>query len=331
MDDGLRLAAWLALHLLIGFTGTWAARRYALRRNLMDQPGERRSHSQATPRGGGIAIVVSMLVVATAGAWWHPQYLLPLALAGTGVVLVAGIGWLDDHRALSPWSRLGVHALSAALLAAGVATAGGTALDALLAFCAALVLTNVWNFMDGIDGLAASQAALAAAAFAMLAQGPLLYAGLGLAAACLGFLPHNFPKARIFLGDVGSGSLGYTLAVLMVATALVRPDPQGGWLLLLLPLAVFMLDASLTLGMRVLRGERWWEPHVQHAYQAWARRSGHQTVTWSYAIATFTAIMLMFALRSSGAPLRLVIMTGFGLAGGVAWTWLRRRQAGAGP
>ena len=194
-----------------------------------------------------------------------------------------------------------------------------------MAFVAAMVLTNVWNFMDGIDGLAASQAALVAGAYALLSGGAVLYAGLALAAASIGFLPHNFPKARIFLGDVGSGALGYALAALSATTALSLGGGAGAWLLVLLPPAVFLIDASLTLGARMLRGERWWEPHVQHAYQCWARRVGHRVVTWAYALATFTAIMLMFAIRSSEAPFRMVMIAGVGLAGGLVWRGLRSR------
>src|SRR5690349_3648891 len=105
---------WLVVHFCIGVAGTWLARRYALMRSLIDQPGERRSHSVATPRGGGIAIVISLLVAAVALGVRQPEQ-APLMLAfGIGLLMVAGIGWVDDHRPLSPWIRLGVHALASA-------------------------------------------------------------------------------------------------------------------------------------------------------------------------------------------------------------------------
>ncbi|HET7127225.1 MAG TPA: lipopolysaccharide biosynthesis protein, partial [Lysobacter sp.] len=110
------LLAWCLAHVAIGAFGTLLARHYALRRNLIDQPGERRSHHVATPRGGGIAIVASALL---AFAWMSSTRSLPmpvLAATAIGLVLVAGIGWFDDHRPLSPWLRLAIHAVAAALI-----------------------------------------------------------------------------------------------------------------------------------------------------------------------------------------------------------------------
>ncbi|RZA11305.1 MAG: hypothetical protein EOP02_32555 [Proteobacteria bacterium] len=111
------VAAWLLLPFLLSTVLTWWARRYALRRNLLDEPGERRSHDTATPRGGGIAIVACMLVAMAWLAISRPGYLLPMAALAVGLVLVAGIGWVDDHRPLSAWSRLVVQAVSGLILA----------------------------------------------------------------------------------------------------------------------------------------------------------------------------------------------------------------------
>ncbi|MGN6112212.1 MAG: hypothetical protein ACTHOC_04265, partial [Luteimonas sp.] len=213
-----------------------------------------------------------------------------------GWLLVAGIGWLDDHRPLSPAPRLAVHAVAAALLAWALHAGGASPAVAVAGVVLALVLVNVWNFMDGIDGLAASQALVAAAAYALFAgAGPVSWLGLALAAACAGFLPFNLPRARIFLGDVGSGALGYLLAVL---AALCLPAGGSGHAsLLLLPLMAFGVDASLTLARRILRGERWWEPHVQHAYQSQARRRGHGVVTAGYLGFALAASVLMLAAK----------------------------------
>ena len=272
---------WLLLHFTIGLVGTWMARQYALRRELIDHPGERRSHHVPTPRGGGLSIVIALLVAICVVVWRSPQQIVLLAGFGIGLLLVAGIGMVDDHRPLSPWLRLGVQAFAAAVFALAVAGAWGDLPAAIIAFVAVMLLTNIWNFMDGINGIAASQAALVAAGLALLLGGDWAWIALALVAACLGFLPFNFPKARIFLGDVGSGTLGFALAALLVLTWKRSDIPTP---LLLLPLSAFLVDSGLTLLRRVFRGERWWTAHAQHAYQRWASRLGNHTpVTAAYA------------------------------------------------
>lgn len=315
------VAAWLALHVFIGALGTWMARRYALHAQLIDQPGARRSHTSATPRGGGAAIVLAMLIAAGAGIVDDPQRaVLPAAFA-IGLTLIAGIGAIDDHRPLSPWLRLGVHALASLALAIGFQLAYGDPWLAAGAFILSIGLTNVWNFMDGIDGLAASQAALIAAAAAVWMQGAAQWLALALSAACCGFLPFNFPRAKIFLGDVGSGALGYALAALCVAVA-AQADP--GWPLALLPLATLLVDAALTLVGRMLGGERWWTPHVTHAYQIWARARGHGLVTASYGLWTVIAIALWWLFRAENAGFITMVLLGWYTLSGLAWRGLRR-------
>ena len=315
--------AWAALYAAIGYVGTWLARRYAVRHRLIDQPGERRSHTVATPRGGGIAIVAAVLV---AIAWLilrNPEHAPLLAAFAIGLVLVAGIGWADDHQPTSPWWRLAVQAIAALLLTWGVWHEGGGVQAAGCAFVAAMVLVNVWNFMDGIDGLAASQAMIVALAYGVSAgHGMVTSLGFALAAACLGFLPFNLPKARIFLGDVGSGALGYTLAALATWLALQDWDRAPA---LLLPLSAFGIDASLTLAMRIARRQRWWLPHTEHGYQHWARRiSGHGAVTFAYAGWTVAASMLMLVASPAGAAFMMASLLATGVAGMAAWAWLRR-------
>src|SRR5690606_36449123 len=145
-----------------------------------------------------------------------PRQAVALTAAGIGLLLVAGIGWLDDHRPLSPWSRLAVHALTAGLLAGVAWHASGQPAVSIVAFALAMALVNIWNFMDGIDGIAATQALVVACACALPGSDPLVRClARALAAACLGFLPLNLLRARIFLGDVGSGALGYALALVM--------------------------------------------------------------------------------------------------------------------
>lgn len=292
------IGGWLLLHAAIGLAGTGLARRYAIHAQLVDPPGERRSHMVATPRGGGIAIVSALLV----GCGWlaldQPGLRLPIAAFSAGLVLVAGIGWIDDHRPLSPWGRLAVHVMAGACLALALQIQTGRIELAVAAAVLAVGLTNVWNFMDGIDGLAASQAALIAAGLAWVLPPPWGLIAAGLAAAICGFLPWNLPRARIFLGDVGSGSLGYALAGLLV---LAVPSRPGLWPWLALPVSAFVVDAALTLSRRALRGERWWTPHTQHAYQTWARRAGHLPVTLAYGLWTVGAVVSMMVWPLTGA------------------------------
>lgn len=316
------LPVWLLLHFLLAAAATLAARAYALRRRLLDQPGERRSHTVATPRGGGVAIVLPVLLAA----------LWLAALAGgkdkalfgsfaVGLVLVAGVGWWDDHSPLSPWFRLAVQGIAASILAWGLYQAGAGPWPALSALALALVLVNVWNFMDGIDGIATSQAAIAATGYLWVLNGPWAALAASLLAACLGFLPFNFPRARIFLGDVGSGALGYTLAALL---AVSLQGSSLAWPLLLLPLSVFLVDAGFTLISRMLAGERWWTPHVTHVYQQAAFRFGHVPVTGVYFLFGAVTLMLMLLLSPMSLPSALMILSGCCLVLLALWLGARK-------
>lgn len=287
---------WLVMGALLGLALlsaalTWAARGYALRRQLFDQPGERRSHSVATPRGGGIAIVISLLVTAGVAMWAWPAALPSLLVAALGLALVAGIGWWDDHRPLPAMRRLMVHFIAAALLAALVRVHGGSWLLAVLVLLFTASLINIWNFMDGINGIAASQAVVVALGLAPLLPWPYSLAAIVLGLACLGFLPFNFPRARIFMGDVGSGALGYAVAAVL-ALASVKTDIN--WILLLVSASPFLVDAGFTLLARIISGQRWMEPHTQHVYQrAVQAGASHARVTGMYfALGLFSITVL---------------------------------------
>ena len=303
---------------------TWGARGYALHRKLLDQPGERRSHDVATPRGGGIAIVVSQLLAYLVVGFVAPASALPLAIFSAGLLLVAGIGWWDDHRPLPASTRLCVHVLAGFLLGVLVWWQGdGSAFKAIFSALLAVVLINVLNFMDGINGLATTQAILAAIAFALLLPLPQAGIALLLTAGCLGFLPFNFPKARIFMGDVGSGALGYLLAALLAAGFGSRPVPV--WPLLLLPAMAMLVDTGLTLLWRLRRGDRWWQAHVQHAFQRWSRWHGHVRVTAAFAGWTFVAAAIMLAALQWPPGVAPGVALAALLASAGAWRWLHRR------
>ena len=314
---------WTALFCAVSYSGTWLAIQYALRHRLIDQPGERRSHMIATPRGGGIGIVVALLMATVWLILRNPQHACLLSSFAIGLALVAGIGWADDHRPRSPWSRLAIQAVAALLLGWGIWQESGSVMAVAGAFMTAMVLVNVWNFMDGIDGLAASQAAIAALAFGVAAgQGPVTSLAFALAAACLGFLPFNLPRARIFLGDVGSGALGYALAALAIWLAMQDWMHAPG---LLLPLSAFLIDATLTLATRIVRRQAWWLPHTEHAYQHWTRRCGwHGRVTLAYAVWSVVASGLMLIGRTTASAFMMAALLTTYLAGWVLWIWLRR-------
>ena len=204
------------------------------------------------------------------------------------------------------------------------ANGSATALAAIVVFAIA-GLVNAWNFMDGIDGLATSQAGLVTAA--LLVGGWLSGAWQGLCvlslAAIAGFLPFNFPRARIFLGDIGSGALGYLVAILSLRATCFGGMP---WPLALLPVSAFLIDAGMTLLLRVLRGKAWWRPHREHLYQ-WLVREGrsHAGVTGWYAIWTLSSSVLAVAAAqywpAVGLALTIVIIS-FGV---FLWLWFRNR------
>lgn len=263
---------------LLSLALTAVVRRYAIRHALVDVPNGRSSHDRPMPRGGGLAIVASWFVVVAGLVLlgridpWTGAALL------AGGALVAGIGWLDDRYRVPAWIRAAVHAVAAGW---AVWCLGGTPSvrfgadvwwlgwwGSALAVVGLVWLTNLYNFMDGIDGLAAGEAVVvgvigSAMAAATGAEG-LALASLALAAAAGGFLVFNWPPAKIFMGDVGSGLLGYAFGVMALASERADAVPLVIWMLLL---AVFIVDATATLIRRVLRGERWYEAHRSHAYQ----------------------------------------------------------------
>ena len=329
--DWAHALPWLVAVALAAAAGAWLARAHALRRGLLDLPGDRRSHVLPTPRGGGIGIVVAW-TLACAALGMRAGLPVPLALAAVfGMLLVGGVGYVDDHRPLSPWWRLATHVLAGTGLALGAWWAGGGPWPALFALVGVPVLVNVWNFMDGIDGLATSQAALVALGYALLASGPeAAMPALLLVAACLGFLPFNFPRARIFLGDVGSGALGFALAVVVVLLLAGSPGSGAPELLLLafLPASAFLIDAALTLGWRMVRREQWWTAHVEHAYQRLAARSGsHVPVTIAYAAWTLVTVAMAVLLVEGAVPLKAGVVGTCVVAGLLAW--YRARNAGS--
>lgn len=254
---------------------------YAHRRGMLDQPGQRRSHSLPTPRGGGIGVVVSVLACAIPPLAFFPQPEPPTTVIALAIALlaVAAVGWRDDHHPLPVLPRIGVHLL-ASLGVAAILLAPAALIDARqwawlipvgIVFAGSI---NAHNFMDGIDALLGTQAVFVLTGYALLAwasgQSALLAASATSATACLGFLLFNRPPARIFMGDVGSGTLGLLIAAF--AGLLARHSLALLWPCLILSSA-FLVDAGLTLLARILSGRRWYTAHREHLYQ-WMVRAG---------------------------------------------------------
>lgn len=250
-------------------------RHYAMKRRLVDVPNVRSSHETPTPRGGGLAIVVSCMVAMILLIYFqHMSFQFGAAFVGAGLI-VAAAGFWDDHGHVPPRWRIVVHFV-AALWAWSLLN--GTAVFPHLSpvgwfFNAFLVVSIVWvlnlyNFMDGIDAIASAETIFIAVGAALLfhlsGAGDLaLFAAL-LAASTAGFLIWNLPPARIFLGDVGSGFLGIIIGMLALAGIMTGAVNIWVWLILL---GVFLVDATLTVARRILRGARFYEAHRSHAYQ----------------------------------------------------------------
>ncbi|UVM64177.1 MULTISPECIES: MraY family glycosyltransferase [Pseudomonas] len=270
-------------------------RRYALSRSLIDIPNARSSHSIPTPRGGGVAIVLCFLVAMPLWGGDELSWNAVLAMFGAGAG-VAILGFLDDHGHIAArWRLLGHFSAAAwALFWLGgglpVMDIMGMTVDFGWAayLCAGLFLVwmlNLYNFMDGIDGIASIEAICACLGACLLywlgGFETLIVAPLVLAMAVAGFLYWNFPPARIFMGDAGSGFLGITLGVLSLQAAWVSSNLLWVWLILL---GVFIVDATVTLIRRLLRGDKVYEAHRSHAYQFASRHYGrHLPVTLAVA------------------------------------------------
>lgn len=321
------------LALVASFALGWPLCAALIRCRVLDQPNQRSSHVAPTPRGGGIAI----LVVITFASLWvgrsHPDrltWLVPLVSSGVGLVSL-----LDDVRGLSAKVRFGTHIAGAGLLIWGADLADpvgpAAALAAQLQVPPLLMTgliglwmvgyTNSFNFMDGINGIAGVQAGMGALAMASVAgfgigrwdSAPVLLS-LAVSGAALGFLPHNFPKARMFMGDVGSAPLGMLLSFL--ALWICREHGFRLFIPLAMIHANFVLDTAITFVRRIARGDRWLEPHQEHFYQRLVRAGrSHPFVTGCEAVLLMVSSVASMVAASAGLAGQL------GAAGFVLLVW----------
>lgn len=270
---------------------TWLLRRYALAASLIDTPNARSSHSIPTPRGGGVSIVLCFLLAVPAlalagGVSW--SWALALLGAGAGIAV---LGFMDDHGHIAARWRLLGHfsgAIWALLFIGGLPPVElfGRAVELgwvghLIAGLYLVWMLNLYNFMDGIDGIASVEALCVCLGMCVIywlsGAEQLIWLPLFLSMAVLGFLYWNFPPARIFMGDAGSGFIGITLGVLSLQAGWVSSQLLWAWLIML---GIFIVDATFTLIRRLIRGDKVYEAHRSHAYQFASRCFGnHRPVT----------------------------------------------------
>jgi len=316
-------AAFLAGVAVLSWLLASRVRLYALDR-LLDIPNERSSHSVPTPRGGGLAIAVTVLggtIFAAARGWidWN----LALALGGGGA-MVAAVGWIDDHRSLSALTRFAVQFISAGWavfwlgglpsLTVGFGSLQLGFLGTILGVVGIVWAINLYNFVDGIDGLAAGEAVSTGVigGLILLAMGQygLAMMALLIAAASAGFLPLNWAPAKLFMGDVGSGMLGYLFAVLAIASENAGAVPLLIWVLLL---GAFVFDATVTLCRRIAHGERWYHAHHSHAYQRMVQ-AGRSHAQVSVMILFINLALAVLAIVAWLRPTFFLIAIGAGAA-----------------
>ena len=307
---------------------TGLAAWYARRSGMVDHPGERHSHAVATPRGGGIGIILALLIASPlligGGDETWGKCVLP------GLLVLAILGWRDDHASLSARFRFFVQlAASIYLVACAVNNGWIQGAGSILLVVLFLVwMTNLYNFMDGSNGMAGLQGVFCGAVlfclFDFAGQHNLALASAFIAAGCAGFLPWNLGNARVFMGDVGSISLGFVFGALLV----IGVGNQAFSLpVALMVMLVFVIDSTLTLIGRVLKREQWYNPHKQHLYQRLiARGWTHGRVALFYQAINLALVVPGIVVAVNYPALAWVVAMILILVFTIAWYLLIKRN-----
>ncbi len=312
---------------ILSYLLVYLIRRYAEKRQLFDHPNDRSSHSAPMPRGGGLAIV---LIVTGAGLW---------SISETGLsrnliyivcgIIIAFLGWRDDIHSLSPWMRFSIQGLVAVISMYGFGYFESVTIPLLgvlhlgivgivITFLWIIGLTNAYNFMDGIDGMAGGVAFAGGVGWVLLssnidylANSLVFWIGFAIAASSLGFLRHNWQPAKIFMGDVASTFLGYTFAVL----PLLASDQKGDALMLgTILMWTFIIDTTVTFFQRLFRRENLLTAHRSHLYQRLVIGGyTHATISFLYIVLTFVAIRFAFAWMQGSQFASVLILFGLPL------------------
>jgi UDP-N-acetylmuramyl pentapeptide phosphotransferase/UDP-N-acetylglucosamine-1-phosphate transferase len=302
--------------------------RHRLRAQLLDVPNHRSAHTIPTPRGGGLGFLLAFLLGLPLLLWLRPDLSPWLVLQVLSVLTpLALVGFLDDRQSLPARSRYGVQLLSAGLAVAWfgpfpqpwLAPLGlvGQVIAVLLTVIGFTALVNLTNFMDGLDGFVGSISALQLTLLGLLLNQPLW---LLLAAALVGFLRWNWAPAKIFMGDVGSTTLGGAVAIALMQA------PSHPWALLTLTLPI-TADAIYTLSRRLIHGENIFAPHRTHLYQR-LHQQGWTAPTITLTYLTYTLVIALLLQLGAVGPWIGVALT-LGLVA-VTETYLQRQREGVG-
>lgn len=275
---------------------------------LVDVPNERSMHSAFVPRGGGLAVAVAAGAVTIGMTWWDGS----VGTVVFGAVVLGALGLIDDRRGLPPVVRLTTQAGVAVAVAVSMVDRSGVAMMTSAAFvvvwCVGYV--NAFNFMDGINGISASQAAVAGGFLVAIARQvddvPVEIASAAIAGAALGFLPYNAVRPKVFLGDVGSYFIGFWLA----ASALLLWDAGAPPLVLVAPFALYLADTSVVLARRWRRGDSLFEAHREHAYQRLVQLGwSHVAVAALCCAISAVNSLIMYLTVDSEVRIQLVVLS----------------------
>lgn len=303
----------------VSFVITYFVLKYTLKQQMLDIPNDRSSHTIATPRGGGLGFVsvflLSLCILRFTGLIGIGLF---VAVLGGGL-LIAAVGWMDDKKSVHPIVRFICQIIAAvwavtwlggfSAMNVGFSEIQLSWIGSILAVIGTVWMINMYNFMDGVDGIAGTEAVVTAAICGFLLweqqSFSLWLVCIILAASTTGFLLWNWPPAKIFMGDVGSGFLGYIFACLAIASENTGNMPLIIWILLL---GAFIIDSTCTLIIRMFKGKKWYEPHRTHVYQL-AVQAGypHKQVT-------LTVFMINCGLGAAGywalsLPHRLLLVS----------------------
>ncbi len=303
---------------------TWGWIRVARAYRIHDKPERRRLHFSDVPRAGGISIGLMMLSASLLILFRSPSsnHFLPLSVFG--LFLYLALGFWDDLKPMSSGKKLFLHLLAAGILfyVAAFQLCAGFSLALVTAF-AYLIFVNIWNFMDGSNGLVAMQSLACSIGFLALGHysDTTYYYALALAVCCLGFLPFNFPVARVFLGDVGSHVLG---AALVGLAFLAYAEGQWTLLEMLCLASALWVDAVMTFVRRGLRGYKLAQAHRSHLYQ-YAIRNGqsHPMVCLCYTSWTAGMILIIGFSRQLPDTTQAIVLLVLIVAACVLHQWLR--------
>lgn len=312
------------LSILLGAAGAWFVSRHGRRFNLLDHPNDRSSHHCATPRGGGVGILAGFIVAAAvlglSATFWVPAAVL------------AAISFWEDRFEIAPLYRLLFQFAAGSVVLIGIGKAHPPSLSGYLIFLFFLIFivatANYYNFMDGIDGIAGISGALGFGllgfySFSTGADPAVLTLGICLALGCLGFLPFNFPRARVFMGDVGSILLGFVFAVVVIRLS----ENVLDFICLASFLFPFYADELTTEAVRLKDGEKLWQPHRRHFYQILANEHGmaHWKISAGYGLGQMLVGLSCLLLKNQGlVPVLLIILLYFSIFVGVS-TRMRKK------